>query len=139
MRILWVKVGGLWPLNTGGRLRSFHIIAELSRRHHVILLTTHGPEDDREGLAKQLPECEQVVSVPYTIPKRGSARFAMALLSSWFSPLPVDLWKYRVPALRKEVLRLMATAEVDVCVADFLSAAPNVPPGGRGPGDPVRP
>src|SRR5690606_32952276 len=29
LRILWVKVGGLWPANTGGRLRSYHIISEL--------------------------------------------------------------------------------------------------------------
>jgi hypothetical protein len=26
---LWVKVGGLWPLTTGGRLRSFHMLAEI--------------------------------------------------------------------------------------------------------------
>ena len=32
MRILWVKIGGLWPLNMGGRLRSFHAIAELAKR-----------------------------------------------------------------------------------------------------------
>jgi len=54
MRILWVKVGGLWPLNTGGRLRSFHILSELSRRHEITVLTTHGPQDDAEELARQL-------------------------------------------------------------------------------------
>ncbi len=52
MRILWVKVGGLWSLNTGGRLRSFHIISELSRRHRVTLLATHGPGDIQEGLVR---------------------------------------------------------------------------------------
>ena len=62
MRILWVKLGGLWPLNTGGRLRSFHIIAELTRRHRVTLVTTHGPRDDPAGLAAQLVSCEQVIS-----------------------------------------------------------------------------
>jgi sugar transferase (PEP-CTERM/EpsH1 system associated) len=133
MRILWVKVGGLWPLNTGGRIRSFHIISELSRRHRVIVLTTHGPADDPEGLAARLPRCEQVISAPYAIPKHGSARFILALLRSWFSALPVDLWKYRVPALHKEVLRLVAVAEVDVCVADFLGAMPNVPRDGPVP------
>ena len=35
MRILWVKMGGLWPANTGGRVRSLQIISELSRRHRV--------------------------------------------------------------------------------------------------------
>src|SRR5207244_602046 len=70
MRILWVKVGGLWPLNVGGRLRSFHIIAELSRRHHVSVLTTHAPGDDPRELRAELPRCEGVASFPYTAPKR---------------------------------------------------------------------
>ncbi len=57
MNLLWVKVGGLWPVTTGGRLRSFHILSELSRRHRVTLLTTHGPGDDPDGLAAALPSC----------------------------------------------------------------------------------
>ena len=76
MRILWVKVGGLWPLNTGGRLRSFHTIAQLARRHRVTVLTTHGPADAPEGLDAQLADCEQVVSIPYAVPGHDSARFA---------------------------------------------------------------
>ena len=55
MRILWVKPGGLWPLDTGGRLRSFHLVAELSRRHRMTLLTTHGRADDPQGLAAAQP------------------------------------------------------------------------------------
>lgn len=127
MRILWVKVGGLWPLNTGGRQRSFHIVAELVRRHRVVLLTTHGPGDDPERLAASLPQCEEVVSVPHASAKRGSAHFGLTLLRSWLSPYPVDLWKCRVPALRKEVSRRVGEAKVDLCVADFLAATPNVP------------
>jgi polysaccharide biosynthesis protein PslH len=133
MRILWVKVGGLWPLDTGGRLRSFHIIDELSRRHRLTVLTTHGPGDDPAGLARQLPRCERVVSLPYALAKRESVRFAAALLRSWLSPLPVDLWKSRVPALRRDVARRLAAGEVDLCVADFLAATPNVPLEGRVP------
>jgi glycosyltransferase involved in cell wall biosynthesis len=133
MRILWVKVGGLWPLNTGGRLRSFHIISELSHRHRVTLLTTHGPADDPLGLAAALPRCERVTSIPSRLPKRGGVRFAMAVLGSWFSPLPVDLWKARVPALRREAHRLAGTRQVDVCVVDFLAAAPNSPLKGLAP------
>src|SRR5207245_8833746 len=55
MRILWVKVGGLWPPDSGGRLRSFHLISELSRRHSVILATTQVPGDDAGALSARLP------------------------------------------------------------------------------------
>jgi glycosyltransferase involved in cell wall biosynthesis len=127
MRILWVNVGGLWPLNTGGRQRSFHIISELTHRHQVILLTTHGPGDDPEGLVSHLPKIERVLSLPYATSKHDSIRFAMALSRSWFSPLAVNLWRWRIPALRKEVSRLLSPAKIDLCVADFLYAVPNVP------------
>ena len=54
MRILWVKMGGLWPSTTGGRVRSLRSISELTRRHEVTVITTHGPGDDPEGLARRL-------------------------------------------------------------------------------------
>ncbi len=126
MRIVWVKVGGLWPPETGGRLRSLHLVSELSRRHAVTLLTTHGGADDPAELARRLPRCE-VVSVPLDIPKRTSAAFARALLRSWLTPLPVDLLKFRAPALEAEVRRRLDARAADLCVADFLSATVNVP------------
>ncbi|OLD62444.1 MAG: hypothetical protein AUI47_12610 [Acidobacteria bacterium 13_1_40CM_2_68_5] len=125
MRIVWVKVGGLWPPETGGRLRSFHLVSELSRRHAVTLLTTHGGADDPAELARRLPRCE-VVSVPFDIPKWASAAFARALARSWLTPLPVDLLKFRAPALEAEVRRRMKAGAADLCVADFLSATVNV-------------
>jgi polysaccharide biosynthesis protein PslH len=129
MRILWVKVGGLWPANVGGRLRSLHTLSSLARRHRVTVLTTHGPGDDPVGLEQQLAHCERVVSFPHTIPKRGSGRWAAALARSWFSRLPLDLWKCRVPALEREVRRTLqdTTDRFDLCIADFLVATPNIP------------
>ena len=125
MRLIWVKVGGLWPVNTGGRIRSFHMLRELSRRHHVTLLTTHAPSEEPGALEAALPQCE-VVSVPWALAKRGSARFALALVGSWLSSLPVDLYKARVPALGRELARRLEGGGVDLVVADFLLAAPNV-------------
>jgi glycosyltransferase involved in cell wall biosynthesis len=132
MRVVWVKMGGLWPSTTGGRVRSLQIISELSRRHEVSVITTHGQGDDPEGLARRLSSCERVISLPYLVPKRGTAAFAGALARSWASPFPVDLWKWHVPEVRDQVAALMAGG-VDLCIADFLFAAMNVPMGGTTP------
>ena len=56
MNILWVKMGGLWPCTSGGRLRSLHTIASLARRHRVTVVTTHGPADDPDGLRHRLSD-----------------------------------------------------------------------------------
>lgn len=127
MNLLWVKVGGLWPLNNGARLRSFNLIRELSQRHRLTVLTTHGPGDDPSGLTEHLPECEHIMSVLHEPAKHGSVRFATALIRSWFSANPVDLRKCRIAPLANEVKRLLASGSVDLCVADFLYAVPNVP------------
>lgn len=129
MRILWVKVGGLWPLTTGGRLRSFHLLSELARRHEVQVVTTHAHEEEADGVREALGDRATVHSVPYRLPRHGTARFAAALARSWLSPLPVDVWKCRVDAVRAHVSRALAAGTADVCVADFLAAAPNVPLG----------
>ena len=55
MRLVWVKVGGLWPVDRGGRLRSFHLVSELSRRHRVTVATTHAEPGERDGLIAALP------------------------------------------------------------------------------------
>ncbi|HVG53302.1 MAG TPA: glycosyltransferase family 4 protein [Vicinamibacterales bacterium] len=132
MRILWVKMGGLWPSTTGGRVRSLHTISELSRRHQVTVVTTHGIGDDPEGLARQLSNCDRVVSLPYAVPKRGSSAFPAAVVRSWFSRYPVDLWKWQVPGVRAQVQTFM-DAGVDLVVADFLFASMNVPTTGSTP------
>jgi len=129
MRLLWVNVGGLWPLTTGGRHRSFNIIAELARRHEVVLLTTAGPGDDPEALTARLRHCETVRSVPYIPPRRGTVAFALALGRSWLSGRPLTVWRWQVPALREAAARVLRERRPDVVVADFLYSTPNVPSG----------
>ena len=108
-------------------MRSLQIVSALSHCHRVTLITTHGPGDDPQGLARQLCDCHQVISIPYDVPKRGSSNFPLAVARSWFSKYPVDLWKWRVPEVRDKVHALIADGAVDVCVSDFLFAAANVP------------
>jgi polysaccharide biosynthesis protein PslH len=133
LRILWVKLGGLWPIDAGGRLRSFHVVRELARSHRVTVLTTHRPgADATAALAAQVPEAT-VVSVPFALPSRGTPRFAGALARAWLAGRPLEATRSRVPALRRQVERYLAARAVDVCVADFLVATPSVPAGRGAP------
>src|SRR5688500_12029055 len=133
MRILWVKMGGLWPSTTGGRVRSLQTISELSRRHQVSVVTTHGAGDDPEGLARHLSRCDRVISLPYAVPKRGSTAFPLAVAQSWLSRYPVDLWKWQVPAVRDQVQSPIDAGNAALVVADFLFAAMNAPTRGATP------
>jgi len=133
LKILWVKIGGLWPANTGGRIRSFNIISQLSRRHQVTVLTSQPPGENCEELIRQLPHCVRIDCYPATPAKVSSVGFVLALLQSWFTRLPVDLWKSQVTELKNEVADLLKHGEFDLCIADFLVAIPNVPLNGSVP------
>jgi glycosyltransferase involved in cell wall biosynthesis len=133
MRILWVKLGALWPLNAGGRIRTFNILKELAREHRVTLLTTHAPDEDPAESARRLSFCAEVVSLPLAVPKHGSLAFLRGLGASWLSPLPVDVHKWRRAGLRRAIRERLASGGVDLCVADFPNAAGNVPLGGAVP------
>jgi glycosyltransferase involved in cell wall biosynthesis len=127
MRLLWIKMGGLWPATSGGRIRSLLTLSHLSTRHQVTVVTTHGPDDDPIGLPRRLPDCRRVVSLPFTAPKSGSVAFVRALAGSWLSRYPVDLWKWRLAEMREEIQRLLSEEQFDICVADFLVATANLP------------
>src|SRR5580658_5962503 len=93
MRILGVKAGGIVPADTGGRIRSLHILRELARRHSVTVFTyyaehfgdqhRHYGELNRGGELKGFAE---VVAIPVALsPERTSRdylQFARTLLSS---------------------------------------------------------
>jgi len=102
------------------------MLDELSRRHRVRLVTTHPPGDDPAGLVSRLPGCDRIDSIPYALPKQGTMRFAGDVAGSWASPYPADLWRWRIPAVRARIREHLAEG-IDLCVADFLVAMPNLP------------
>jgi glycosyltransferase involved in cell wall biosynthesis len=114
-------------MNSGGRLRSLNMLSELARYHEVSVLSTHSRNEDGDALRQQLPQCKRVISLPFEAPKWRNPRFPLVLMRSWLSPLPVDMWKHRVPKLRQTIEELMQSGEIDLCVADFLVTTPNVP------------
>lgn len=127
MRILWVKIGGLWPPNAGGRLRSFHIVRELARHHELTVLTTHSSSEEASGQPAGLGSCIEVVSLSHRAPKRQTARFLLTIARSWFSGKPIDALRHSVPALHREVAEHLRTGNYDLCIADFIFAMPNIP------------
>lgn len=126
MKILWIKAGGLVPLDTGGKIRSYHILKELARKHHVTFFTFYAahPEDAHPDLDRIFA---RVVSVPLDIPKPGSAADYMNYARRLFSRFPYAMAKFYHPAVTKKLREVLRQEKYDVIVADFLVAAGVVP------------
>jgi glycosyltransferase involved in cell wall biosynthesis len=127
MRILWVKVGGLWLPDTGERIRSFRLLSELSRRHEVTLLTTHQSFDERAELRKAFPGCRRVDSVRHFVRRPRGLGFGAALARSWLSPLPVHLRMWRSSELQQRIARVLSAGAADLCIVDFLASMASLP------------
>jgi len=123
MKILWVKAGGLLPPDTGGKIRSFHILEQLARTHEITLFTFYpGHPNDQHLQGSDI--VTKIVPVPLPIPPRRSpaeyARYLRMLLAG--RPFTID--KYFYPEVRRRYAELRASSPFDLVVCDFIFPAP---------------
>jgi sugar transferase (PEP-CTERM/EpsH1 system associated) len=122
MQILWLKSDLLLPLDKGGRLRTWHLMRHLARRHQITYLSF------ADGLADGMSAVAQrVETVPRQDPGKGTLRFYLDAAAHVFDPLPYAVAKYRSRAFRRRLNQLLAAQPFDLIVCDFLFPAVNLP------------
>jgi sugar transferase (PEP-CTERM/EpsH1 system associated) len=126
LKILWVKAGGLYPPNIGGRIRSYRILKALARRHSITLFTFYAAtKDDLHSTLER--EFTQVVLMPLTIPAGRTFREALSYARYLSSPLPYTVSKFCQPKVTQRVRQVVAEDKPDVIVCDFVFAAHSIP------------
>ena len=126
MRVLWVKSGGLLPLDTGGKIRSFNLVRELARNHEVTVFTFYGshPNDSHKQLKQHF---HQVVCVPIQLPEPRGVAEALDYARNLFSSRPYTLAKYCRPLVTQRLLELVRKEKFDIILCDFLFSADVIP------------
>jgi sugar transferase (PEP-CTERM/EpsH1 system associated) len=128
MNILWLKSDLLLPLDKGGRLRTWHLLRHLSRRHNVTYLSFSelGPRRDM-AVAGMRDVATRVVTVPRFDPAKRSLLFYMDAARYLADPLPYAVAKYRSAAYKVQLQALLREQAFDLLVCDFLVPAVNLP------------
>jgi len=126
VNILWVKAGKLLPVDTGGRLRSYHILKELARHHGVTLLSYYPGRPDPQyeaAIRGEFPAAHSICT------SAGSSflRESLNYLRSLPHHAPFAVSKFTHPAVAGTVRRWLDEERFDVAVCDFLSASLNFP------------
>ncbi|MGB2592442.1 MAG: glycosyltransferase [Candidatus Acidiferrum sp.] len=128
MKILWVKSGGLLPMDHGGRIRSYHLAKELASHHEVSFFTfaseTENPVAAHEPLKKIFRE---VVCLPLKIPKAHGLHESLNYVLNLPTTRPYSMSKYCQPWIAKELKKLLAREKYDLLICDFLLTAAVVP------------
>jgi hypothetical protein len=126
LKILWVKAGGLYPPNVGGRIRSYHILKALARRHSITLFTFYAATTDDLHSALE-HEFNRVVLMPLAIPAGRTFREIPKYVEYLFSSLPYTVSKFCQPKVTQRVLQVVAEDKPDIIVCDFVFAAHSIP------------
>ena len=127
MRILWLGAGLLLPLDKGGKLRTWHLMRHLARRHHITFLSYADPETPREHVDGMAAVAAEVHTVPRRDPPKGSVAFAADAAGHVLRRLPYAVGKYRTAAYGARVRELLSSTRFDLLVCDFLPPVANLP------------
>lgn len=127
MRILWLKTELLHPVDKGGKIRTYNMLRELKRGHHVTYLALDDGSGAGEAQELAAEYCHELVTVPHRTRAKFTAGFYAELAQNLASPLPYFMKKYESALMRRELLRLTAGQSFDVVVCDFLQPSVNVP------------
>lgn len=126
MKILWVKSGPLFPLNTGGRRRTHAMLQELAKEHEVTYLANLPEGWDLAPDEPDAPYAREKIWIRSREPREGTFAFYRDLLVNFlFSTRPYVLDRYENEALGAKLLELDASGRFDLVVCDFLTPAVN--------------
>jgi sugar transferase (PEP-CTERM/EpsH1 system associated) len=127
VRILWLKTELLHPVDKGGKIRTFHMLKELKREHHVTYLTLDDGAASPDARERAAEYCHELVRVPHRTRAKFSAGFYADLARNLISPLPYFMQKYVSPEMRREIAARAGGGGFDVIVCDFLVPSVNMP------------
>lgn len=125
MHILWLKTELLHPVDKGGRIRTYHMLRALARRHEITYLCLDDGSAAGDARERAAEYATRTVTVPFDPPGRGSPRFYLALLRNLGSSLPYAVARYHSPSFRGAIAE--HARDVDLVVCDFLAPAVNLP------------
>ncbi len=129
LRVLWIKTELLHPVTVGGRIRTYHMLRELRRRHHVTYLALDDGSGGAAAIEKATEYCHELIRIPVRPARRGSVRFALGLAASLATSLPYVAYRARSRELRRALTERVSRGDIDLVICDFLFPASNVPDG----------
>jgi len=121
MKVLFITEEFPYPLDTGGNVRTFHLLRALAARHEVVLLAMN-----RAGLEPaHVAAVRAVVRDVHLVesPDKGIARELGAMLRSASSGVPFILERHRSRPLRRKLQALLATETFEAVHFNHLDAA----------------
>jgi sugar transferase (PEP-CTERM/EpsH1 system associated) len=125
LRTLWVKPGGFLPLDSGGKIRSYHTVKSLAKHWPTTVITFYPEvEDDQNGGLRQY--VDKLITVPL---RQRSERVTEAInyASAVLTSRPYMFQKFCRSEVVRAVREEITKTQYDLIICDFLLACGAVP------------
>lgn len=127
MHILWLKTELLHPIDKGGKIRTYEMLKELKKAHHITYLTLDDGSAEADALEKSSEYAHEVITIPHQTAPKFSLKFYLELLVNLSSPLPYFMQKYVSKPMSEAIEKQTRLHQFDIVVCDFLMPAINMP------------
>lgn len=111
-----------YPLVSGGQIRTYNLVKNLSNKHKITLASFIRSENERKYLDKLRPFCQKII-----IFKRRKAWSPVNLFLSAITPYPFLVSIYFDPFVKNKIRQELALNKYDLIHAETFYVMPNIP------------
>jgi sugar transferase (PEP-CTERM/EpsH1 system associated) len=112
MRVLHFAPRVCWPLDTGAKLRNYHLARVLAQRTRVTLLAFDGHEESSAPLENPY---EQIISV-----KRDAAYTFSKVVRGLWGRTPLPVLNYTTESMKKALERILSEKDFDIVQVESI-------------------
>lgn len=121
MKILVLDEEFPWPLNTGKRIRSYHLHRGLAKRHDLTYLAFGRRES--EGYVELSQQKMNPVPVEISLPSKSGMGFYYRLAKNVFSPYPYSVDNHFQPEFERALEAMLRKHHYDVVLCEWTPYA----------------
>ncbi|HQU71078.1 MAG TPA: glycosyltransferase family 4 protein, partial [Calditrichia bacterium] len=122
LKVLFLSQRFLFPMDTGGKIRTGNILRQLSKRQDITVISNvESPRDDAY-LGEMDDLCAKFIAVPWQEMPRYTLKFYLKLLWQSLSRYPISVLNDYSSELEAAVLEELATQKYDLAICDFLQS-----------------
>ena len=126
LKVLFISQRFLFPMNTGGKIRTGKILEELKKVFDITLVSNLEPLKDEPYLHHMKDLCEEFHSVIWKEIPRGSLHFYFKILIGSFSRYPISVLNDYSSSFEWKIQEVFKEKPFDLVICDFLQSSLNL-------------
>ncbi len=124
MNILFLTYGLPFPPDRGARIRDFHFVKNVSRKHNVLLLSMLDPTGQTADISELSSYCSWIDYVE--VPRRSALNHLQALFDNLINGRPIAVHDYYQRALAEKLSEVVTTQHIDIIQIEHSFMAPYI-------------